>query len=99
MDVAKRVAPSGCPLGHSQRQFRFDLGERSSEANVEVFVRRFWFDEGGAGALILWDPSLRMLAIAGVLQIVIVVALTLIPRPKERIAEETALAHAPAGGH
>ena len=31
--------------------------------------------------------------------IVIVTALTLIPRPKERLAEETALAHAAAGGH
>ncbi len=57
-----------------------------------------------SGALILWDPSLRMLAIVGVIEIMIVTALTLIPRPQDRHAEETALAHAhdahaPAGGH
>jgi NADH-quinone oxidoreductase subunit H len=56
------------------------------------------------GAVILWDPSLRMLAIVGVLEIVFVTALTLIPRPNDRKAAETALAHAhdahaPAGGH
>ncbi|MBS1148326.1 MAG: nuoH [Myxococcaceae bacterium] len=56
------------------------------------------------GALILWDPSLRMLAIVGLLEIAIVAALTLVPRPAERKAAETALAHAheapaPAGGH
>ena len=56
---------------------------------VNVFV---------TGALILWDPSLRMLAIAGALQIGIVVGLTLIPRPAERKAAE-GLTHAPAGGH
>ncbi len=59
---------------------------------VNVFV---------SGALILWDPSLRMLAVAGMIEIGIVVALTLVPRPSERKAAQTALAHAPApaGGH
>ncbi len=48
------------------------------------------------GALILWDPSLRMLALCGFLEIGIVLALTIVPRPAERAATE-ALAH--AGGH
>ncbi len=50
-----------------------------------------------SGALILWDPSLRMLAIVGVIEIAIVTGLTLIPRPKEREDAQAGLAH--AGGH
>ncbi len=50
-----------------------------------------------SGALILLDPSMRMLAIMGVVQVAIVTGLTLIPRPKERDEAESALAH--AGGH
>ncbi len=49
------------------------------------------------GAVILFDPSLRLLAIVGAAEIFIVGAYTLVPRPSER-HEETALAHAPAAG-
>jgi NADH-quinone oxidoreductase subunit H len=45
------------------------------------------------GAVILLDPSLRMLAIVGIVEILIVAAYSLVPRPSER-AEAAALAHA-----
>jgi NADH-quinone oxidoreductase subunit H len=45
-----------------------------------------------SGALVLWDPSLRMLAIAGMLELGVLLALTL----SRKEAQE---AHGPGGGH
>ncbi|MDP3503909.1 MAG: NADH-quinone oxidoreductase subunit H [Myxococcales bacterium] len=52
-----------------------------------------------SGALILWDPTLRALAIAGLLQIIAVAMLTLTPPRQIRREEEAAEHHGGGHGH
>ena len=51
-----------------------------------------------SGALVLWDPSLRALAVVGALEIGLVLALTLTPRASER-KDEAHDAHGHGHGH
>jgi NADH-quinone oxidoreductase subunit H len=52
-----------------------------------------------SGALILWDPSLHALAIMGVIEIGILIAMTLTPAPAKSRADAHIGHHGPAGDH
>ncbi len=52
-----------------------------------------------SGALILWDPSLRWLAIAGGLEILVLVALTLTPAPANARIDAHIIKREPEDGH
>lgn len=52
-----------------------------------------------SGALILWDPSLRALAVMGAIEIGVVIALTLTPRPGAKAEHDDPGAHGGHGAH
>jgi NADH-quinone oxidoreductase subunit H len=52
-----------------------------------------------SAALILWDPSLKALAIAGVIEILVLVALTLTPPPAKARIDAHIIKREPEDGH